>query len=592
MKPIYQLSITLIQAIPQGFSSILCKFIQMTLDELHKIISRGEDVHTEFKEATNKVPATFYDTVVSFLNREGGIIALSIDDSGIVTGIDVESVEQMKKDIITGLNNRDVVNPPVNFPLYQLNENGKIILCIKIPVSSQIHTHASIIYDRESDCDLRIEDDTRISELYFRKRNHFTENEIFPYFTLDDLDERLFDKARSFIRSVNTMHPWLSADNMTILRDSMLYRKDGQTGKEGLSLGAILIFGKDYTIGSALPAYKFDVLVRIKDLDRWDDKVTLRTNLIDTYLQVMDFIKNRSYLPDKFYLEGDQRKDLRELIFREIVANSIVHREYTSAYPTQIVIYRNRVEVTNPNKPLFRGILSLDTFNPYAKNPNIRKFFSEFRWTDEIGSGVKNVYKYLNLYVTSAKPLFLEDDKFKTIIPLFSSVLGKERTNIFIELVGLDKSNVNTRIIEAIEALELAPEYAEIINPDELFFKKGVSWAEKGGKHKNIRLHINSKLHFDDFYKGASWAEKGSKLFDKRTATLLKLLLLCLSPQKLEDILAILEFNSRDRFRELYLNPVRNDGFLESTISDKPNSPRQRYITTEKGKHFLGGFDV
>lgn len=474
----------------------------MNLDDLHKILSRGEDAHTEFKEAARKVPATFYDTVASFLNREGGIIVLGANDKGVVTGIDSEAVEQLKKDIVTALNSKDIINPPVNFPVYQLNDNDKVVLCVKIPVSSQIHIHAGIIYDRENDSDIRIEDDARTSKLYFRKRNHFTENEIFPYLSMDGLDENLFDKTRAFVRAVNVRHPWLTASNMDILRSCGFYRRDERTSEEGLTLAAALVFGKNLTIQNILPAYKFDVLVRIKDLDRHDDKLILRTNLIDTYLQVMEFITTRAHLPDKFYLEGDQRLDLRELIFREIVANVIVHREYTSAYPTQIIIYNNRVEVTNPNKPLFRGILSLDAFNPYAKNPNIRKFFSEFRWTDEIGSGVRNVYKYLNIYVHSTKPLFIEDDKFKTIIPLLGSVLGEEKANIFMKLVGLDKSKLNLETTESIEALELAPDYSSIENPDELFFKKG-----------------------------AGWAEKGSKLFDKRTTTLLRTLLLCLSPQ-------------------------------------------------------------
>jgi len=291
-------------------------------------------------------------------------------------------------------------------------------------------------------------------------------------------------------------------------------------------------------------------------------------------------------------MEGDQRLDLRELIFREVVANAIVHREYTSAYPTQMIIYNNRVEITNPNKPLFRGILSLDAFNPYAKNPNIRKFFSEFRWTDEIGSGVRNVHKYINVYVPNAKPLFIEDDRFKTIIPLIGSVLGKEKANIFMELVNLDKSRLDAETIEAIETLELASEYSNIDNSEELFFKKGASWDKKRSKLKSIRLQINNDLQFDDFKKGASWSEKGSKLFDKRATILIKTLLLCLSSQHRDDILSILEFNSRDRFRELYLLPLRQEDLLEYTIKDKPNSPDQRYITTEKGRRFLGGFDI
>ena len=564
----------------------------MTIEDLHKILSRGENTHTEFKEAVRKVPTTFYDTVVSFLNREGGIIVLGANDEGTIIGIEPEAVEQMKKDIVTALNNKDIINPPVNFPIYQLNENGKILLCLKIPVSSQIHTHAGVIYDRENDSDIRIEDDVRISDLYFRKRNHFTENEIFPYLSIDSLDEHLFDKTRAFVRTVNVRHPWLTASNMDILRSCEFFRRDKRTGEEGLTLAAALVFGKDLTIQSILPAYKFDVLVRIKDLDRYNDKLILRTNLIDTYLQVMEFITTRAYLPDKFYLEGDQRLDLRELIFREIVANLIVHNEYTSAHPTQLIIYNNRVEATNPNKPLFKGILSLDSFNPYAKNPNIRKFFSEFRWTDEIGSGIRNVYKYLNIYISGAKPVFIEDDKFKTIIPLFSSVLGIEKAAILMELIGLDKSKINLEAIEAIEALELAPEYTEINNPDELFFKKGACWAEKGSMLKNIRLQINSTLQFNNFKKGACWAEKGSMLFDKRSAILFKTLLLCLVPQHRDTILTTLEFNSRDRFREIYLQPLRQEGLIEQTIKANPKSPDQRYITTEKGRRFLGGFDV
>ena len=79
-------------------------------------------------------------------------------------------------------------------------------------------------------------------------------------------------------------------------------------------------------------------------------------------------------------------------------------------------------------------------------------------------------------------------------------------------------------------------------------------------------------------------------LFDKRTMILFKTLLLCLAPQHRDTILAILEFNSRDRFREIYLQPLRQEGLLEQTIKDNPKSRDQRYITTEKGRRFIGGF--
>ncbi|NCB00967.1 MAG: hypothetical protein EOM67_02235 [Spirochaetia bacterium] len=44
-------------------------------------------------------------------------------------------------------------------------------------------------------------------------------------------------------------------------------------------------------------------------------------------------------------------------------------------------------------------------------------FFKEIGWVDELGSGVRNIYKYNKIY-SGADPEFIEGDVFKTIIPL------------------------------------------------------------------------------------------------------------------------------------------------------------------------------
>ncbi|MCX6266832.1 MAG: ATP-binding protein [Bacteroidetes bacterium] len=55
----------------------------MSNEELNIILNRGENIRTEFKEARDHVPGGFYQTVVSFLNREGGVIVLGADDDGL-----------------------------------------------------------------------------------------------------------------------------------------------------------------------------------------------------------------------------------------------------------------------------------------------------------------------------------------------------------------------------------------------------------------------------------------------------------------------------------------------------------------------------
>jgi ATP-dependent DNA helicase RecG len=557
----------------------------MTIDELNSKLERGEDTHTEFKQARIKVPSDLYETVCSFLNKEGGTIILGADDNGNVTGIDSTCVEQMKKDIVTALNNKEVINPSVNYPIYDIEKNGKKLLCLKIPVSSQVHKYSGIIYDRENDSDFKIIDEAQISEIYFRNRQNFTENTIYPHMKMSDLDDRLFDKARKLLHAENPLHPWLGLDNLSILRSSLLYRTDLSTGQEGFTLASALIFGKDVTISNILPAYKIEAMVRRENLDRWDDRLTLRTNLIDSYLQLMDFVKK--HLDDKFYLDGDVRKDLRTLIFREIIGNIIVHREYTNNYSTEFIIYKDRVETTNPNKVIFRGTLSLETFSPYAKNPNIRRFFNEFRWTDEIGSGIRNVNKYLKIYANGAKPIFIEEDYFKTIIPLSRHTFNT-KADWLIELAGL-KDKLNKVRIDALYDITIDSTMSEIKDLDTLLYKIIMLWKQNGVKLDKLRFLINSDTRIEDLKKELSIEQKGVILLKKRGRNILKSLIYLLEPCTIDELATLMEFNSKNSYRDDYIKPLRDNDLVTLMNPDKITDPAQKYIITDKGKMFLGG---
>ena len=61
--------------------------------------------------------------------------------------------------------------------------------------------------------------------------------------------------------------------------------------------------------------------------------------------------------------------------------------------------------------------MDIDSFEPFPKNPPISKGFREIGLADELGSGMRNTYKYTKLY-SGAEPQFVEGDVFRTIIPL------------------------------------------------------------------------------------------------------------------------------------------------------------------------------
>ena len=557
----------------------------MTEEQLNQIIAQGEGLKVELKEAKDSVPKSMYETVVAFSNTDGGTILLGVDDDGNITGVDRGAALQMQKDIVSTLNSRDSVNPPIYTQPIEIEQTDGLVLAVQIPAGSQVHDHAGKVYIREVDGDFDITaNQQKISDLYLRKRNFFSEAQIYPYLSFEDFDSRLFKRARQLIRNYRSDHPWLLESDEQMLKDSSLWRRDFATNQEGYTLAAALIFGKDTTIQSILPAYKTEAMVRIENKDRWDDRLTLRTNLIDTYLEIKGFINK--HLPEKFYMEADQRIDLRDKIFREVVGNAIVHREYSSAFSTDLIITETEVTITNPNKPLFHGLIDPKSFNPFPKNPNIRKFFTAFGWTDEIGSGIRNTNKYLPLYVPGAKPLFIENEPFKTIIPLKWKTLGDFASD-FQKWLELPDETL-PHLQKGLSSVALPASLFDT-TWEELILHLVPSWTKIGANLPLLGIPKNQVFEEDKIKKVPSWTKIGANLLSNKLRYLISILILTTEPAKMVKLLEWMNYQNRTRFRESYVDPLRQAGFLSLTIPEIPNDPDNKYVITEAGKAFLAG---
>jgi len=154
-----------------------------------------------------------------------------------------------------------------------------------------------------------------------------------------------------------------------------LFKRDYTTGTEGYTLAVALFLSKDEVIRNILPHYKTDAILRKLDLDRYDDREIITTNLIEAYDKLMAFVAK--HLPDKFHLEGDERVNLRGLIFMEVVANLLVHREFINEFPSKFIIQNDGVYSENWNRPHGSGLLILEHLSPYPKNPIIAGSFEK-----------------------------------------------------------------------------------------------------------------------------------------------------------------------------------------------------------------------
>lgn len=391
------------------------------IDKIKRLIANGEGLTIEFKKSRTDLNKDVYETVCAFLNRHGGTILLGVDDDKNIVGVEPDCVQAIKETFVTTVNNPQKINPPTYLSVDQVEIDGRIVLHIYVPESSQVHRCGAKIFDRNEDGDLNITNNTdMVARLYQRKQTSYNENKIFPYTGLEDIDISLLTKCRRTATIRKSDHPWKDMDDMALLQSAQLYQTDRETGKSGLTLAGILLLGKQSSVLSAVPHHRTDLILRKVNLDRYDDRDLVEVNLIESYDRIMAFVAK--HLPDPFYLEGTTNISLRDAIFREVASNILIHREYINAFPAKLIIENGLVRTENSNRPHGTGVINPTCFTPYPKNPVIARFFRQIGLADELGSGVRNLMKYGKEY-GDENPELIEGDIFKIIIkvPKFSS---------------------------------------------------------------------------------------------------------------------------------------------------------------------------
>ncbi|MBD5544919.1 MAG: DeoR family transcriptional regulator [Lachnospiraceae bacterium] len=391
----------------------------MTIEKLEELLEAGEGFTIEYKECINGLNNSMFETVCSFSNRYGGHILLGVkevDHKGVVIGVNPNCIVDIKKNFVNMLNNPQKIHPSLYLNLEEIEYKGMKVLWVYIPVSSQIEFCNGKIYDRNEDADQDVSTSADlVANISNRKSATYIERKIFPYATEDDLCMELIGRARQMAVNKNKDHPWKNMTDMELLKSAGLYEKDRETGKEGFNLACVLLLGKPDVIRSCTPGYKTDAIYRVENLDRYDDRLIVEKNLIESYDMLIEFIKKHTN--DKFFLIDNVNMSVRDAIAREIVSNVLVHREFRSAFPAKLIIEKDRIYTENWSRTQWKGRIDLENFNPYPKNPIIANFFVNIGNADALGSGVRNLYKYTQIY-SGGEPDFEENDVFKLTVPI------------------------------------------------------------------------------------------------------------------------------------------------------------------------------
>lgn len=107
-----------------------------------------------------------------------------------------------------------------------------------------------------------------------------------------------------------------------------------------------------------------------------------------------------SQLPQNEVIEDAIRAEVKlipELVIRELVANALIHQDFMmTGVSVMIEIYSDRVEITNPGKPIVELARFIDGYQ--SRNEHLADFMRRLGICEEKGSGIDKVVHAAELY--------------------------------------------------------------------------------------------------------------------------------------------------------------------------------------------------
>ena len=273
---------------------------------------KGEKIDVEFKESKNASTKDIFDTVCSFNNRNGGHILLSVDDNREIIGANEDKVNKIIKEFTTSINNSQKMYPL----LYLLPEvfkiDGKKVIYIRVPEGYQVCRYNGRIWGRSYKGDINITDHAElVYKLYAMKQGSYFANKVYPNLNIEFLDTDVIDKINRMAVARNKNHVWENMGYEELFRSTKLILTDPETKCEGITLAAILLFGKDNSIMLVLLQHKTDAIFRVENKDRYDDRNVVMINLIDSYDEFNTLYPGLKYIGITYTNTPDERHGIK-----------------------------------------------------------------------------------------------------------------------------------------------------------------------------------------------------------------------------------------------------------------------------------------
>jgi len=362
---------------------------------------KAEFQNTEVKRAEKGAPEKLYDTLSSFSNQDdGGVILFGLDEKQGFQITGVYDVQDLQKKIMEQCQSME---PPVRALFTAAEYEEKAVLAVEIPPVDITERpcyykgkgRVKGSYVRVGDADIPMTDYEVYSFEAYRKKYQ------------DDI--RPVERATFTALNMTKLQDYLyrlkdNKPNLANLEDEQIYELMNITRDNRLTLSSVMLFclyPQAYfpqlgMIATAVPGTE----IGDTDIDgaRFIDNKRIEGTIAQMLDGAIQFVKNNIKTKTIINETTGKRVDKDDYpikAVREIIVNALVHRDYsihTEGMPIQLMIYADRLEVTNPGGLYGRLSLSnLGKIQPDTRNPVLATALEILKITENRYSGIPTI---------------------------------------------------------------------------------------------------------------------------------------------------------------------------------------------------------
>lgn len=358
----------------------------MEIIELIEQIARGEDSQHQLKERVMRAKDIAKE-LIAFSNSQGGKLIIGVVDDHNVNGLSVEELESTNRLIADAATNN--IKPAINVITenVELPDGMVIVVTVEKGIRPCADNDGRIWVKNGSDkrAVTAIEEMQRM----FQAATLVHADEIKVLNTsVDDVDTDYFSE---FFQTVVGESLSTQTRSHSELLESMNLMKEGN-----LNLCGVLLLTRQPQF--RLPTFIVKAVAfpgtDITDQEYIDSR-DIHGKLGVTYQESMSFLlSNIRHIQAEQGFNSIGELEIPKIVFEEIVANALIHRDYFTKAPIKIFVFSDRIEVISPGHlPNNLTIDNIINGNSNSRNPIIASFARYVLPYRGIGSGVQRALK-------------------------------------------------------------------------------------------------------------------------------------------------------------------------------------------------------